>query len=169
MGGLLILGVLIAWFMTVKWLAGRATQRMTSGVPRLFAKALLTVVFFVAPVIDEIVGVYQFEALCKEGGAYQIAREAEGKKFDLIYSSTPNRTLTEYARPIEEKTITYTDAATGSVIATAKAYFTQGGWLVKTIGFSTSSSSGPLIGRSQCFSSDLQEARIQAITNKVLN
>lgn len=171
MGGLLILGVLIAWFMTAKWLAGQATHRMAVGIPRYSARAVLTAVLFVAPVADEILGVYQFEALCATGGVYQIAPEAQGKKFDLLYGSTPNKKLTGYVRPVEEMTITYTDVTTDKVVASAKAYVAHGGWLVRTLGFSTSSTSGPLMSRSQCFPGDVPEQarRQQAITNKILN
>jgi hypothetical protein len=164
MGGLLILGVLIAWFMTAKWLAGQATQRMTAGAPRFLTKAVLTAVVFVAPVIDEIIGAYQFEALCKEGGIYQIAPEAEGKKFDLKMTASPYKKLEGYARPVYERTIVYRDLATGSVVATSKAYAAQGGWLVRTIGFSTSSTNGPLIGRDQCIFPAREEARLREIT-----
>lgn len=166
----LILIVIGVWTLVLYCVAYLATYPLKRHKgTRALVILILMGAGFTLPIWDELKGKEEFEALCSAGGVYQIVPETEGKKFDLIYASTPNRKLTGYARPVEEKTITYTDAATGNVIATAKAYIASGGWLVRTIGFSVSSTDGPLMGRDQCFPSGDQRAKLRKITNKVLN
>jgi hypothetical protein len=127
---------------------------------------------FTLPLRDEIKGAQEFEALCKTGGVYQISPNAVGKKFDLKYSSSGYTNLSGYSRPVEEKTISYIDVATGEVVATAKAYLAKGGWIVRQGWLRNSGGGdGALIGRPQCFppSDADQERRLQAVTNKILN
>lgn len=121
---------------------------------------------------DEVRGVQEFEQLCKKGAIYQIAPDAAGKKFDLKYSSSDYIKIPGLTRPVEEKTITYTDVASGQVKATGTAYFAKGGWMIRR-GFLKDSSGGdgPLFGRPQCFPGDEpgQSKPLHAITNKILN
>ncbi|MGB9151377.1 MAG: hypothetical protein WCB36_14155 [Burkholderiales bacterium] len=135
---------------------------------RLVIGILVAVFCYQLPVRDELKGKEEFEALCKTGGVYQISPKAEGKKFDLISQGSPKKRLSGFSIPIEEMNITYTDAATGEVIATVNAYFAKGGWLVQH-GFGLMSQTNPLFVRSQCFPSDKEAARIQRITNKIVN
>lgn len=169
MAEILILVVLGIWgsllFSAGYFLAARIKKRWIRAA---IGVAVLGV-FFTLPILDELKGQQEFEALCKSGGIYKILPNAEGKKFDLLYSSTDFKRLAGYARPVDEKTVTYSDAASGEVIATAKAYAAGGGWLVQKRIIALSSTSGPLFGREQCFPPDQEEARRQRITNRVLN
>ena len=121
---------------------------------------------------DEIKGAEEFEVLCKTGGIYQIFPNSVGKKFDLKYSSTESKDVAGFSRQVKEKIISYTDVATGEVVATGKAYSAGGGWLVRALGVNPmSGGTGPLMGRPQCFPGDTPEQarRVQAITNKIGN
>ena len=134
--------------------------------------AIALIGLFTLPMHDEVKGAEEFEALCKTGGAYQISPNAIGKKFDLKYSSTENKRLAGYIRPVDERTISYTDVTTGALVATAKAYSAGGGWLVRILGVNPmSGGTGSLVGRAQCYppSNVEQEFRLRAITNKIVN
>ena len=169
MTAILIFVVLCVWGV-VLFSAG---YFLTFWIKKKWIRALIgvTVVaaLFTLPVRDEIKGQEEFEALCKAGGVYQISPKAEGKKFDLLFSATAYKNLAGYARPVKEATTSYVDAASGEVVATAKAYVAGGGWLVQKKIIALSSTDGPLIGRSQCFPPDSEEIRRQQITNKVIN
>lgn len=167
---LIILFFIALWVAVLFFVGSFFTRSLNKNKSiRKLAIFIFICVFFTLPIIDEIKGAKEFEELCEAGGIYQISPGTEGKKFDFVYGSTPNQRLTGYARPVEEISITYTDAATGKVIATAKAYVAHGGWLVRTLGFSLSSTNGPLLGRNQCFPTASERARLGEITNKVLN
>lgn len=110
--------------------------------------------------------------MCKTGGVYQIAPEAIGKKFDLKSSYSDRKALQGYTRPVDQETQSYTDNATGQIVATAYIYFAKGGWLVRNGWLpAMSGGQGPLFGRSQCFPGDVPEqaASRQAITRKIIN
>ena len=157
-GGALFLGAyLLTFFIPNKWI------RAAIGVVAMIA-------LFTLPMRDEIKGAEEFEALCKKGGVYQISPNAVGKTFDLKSSDTGYSKLNGYTRPVEEMTVVYTDVKTGEVVATVKAYFAGGGWLVRHgLLKNSGGGDGAFLGRPQCFPSDQETARLQALTNKVAN
>jgi hypothetical protein len=169
MAGILIVVVLCIWgallfgvsyFLTF-WI-GNKWIRAVIGVAVMAS-------LFTLPVRDELKGREEFEALCKAGGVYQISPKAAGKKFDLVFSATEYKSLPGYARPVKEAITSYSDAASGEVVATAKVYVAGGGWLVQKKVIALTSTDGPLIGRSQCFPPDSEEWRRQQITNQVMS
>lgn len=154
---------------------------LTFFIPKKWIRQVIGTVavigLFTLPVRDEIKGAEEFEALCKAGGVYQISPKAIGKKFDLKFSATKNKKLEGFTRPVEEITISYTDVASGEVVATAKAYIAKGGWLVQKGWIRNSGGGdGALNGRPQCFPDDglnqedvTQVRRLRAITNKIID
>lgn len=156
---LFVSGYFLTFFIPNKWI------RAGIGVIALIG-------LFTLPMRDEVKGAEEFEALCKTGGTYQISPNSFGKKFNLKYSSTESKRLAGFIRPVEERNISYTDVATGDVVATAKAYSAGGGWLVRALGVNPmSGGTGSLLGRPQCYppSNVEQELRLRAITNKIVN
>jgi hypothetical protein len=162
---LIVLGAWAAILFSIGYFATFWIWRQWRWV-RVLIGLVVMVSCYLLPVIDEIQGKKEFEALCKTGGTYQISPKAVGKKFDLIFKATENILLPGYSIPIEETTITYTDAATGEVVASVKAYIAKKGWFARLINYPES---GPIWVRNQCFPADAEEARRQQITNKVLN
>ena len=149
---------------------------LTFFIPKKWIRQVIGTVavigLFTLPMRDEIKGAQEFEALCRVGGVYQISPNAIGKKFDLKYSSTAIKKIEGFTRPVEEITISYTDAISGEVVATGKAYIAKGGWLVRHgLLRNSGGGDGAFSGRPQCFppSNAEQETRLQAITNKVIN
>lgn len=167
MSALLILLVLGLWGATLYFSAYYLTFFIQKKWIRQLIGAVTVVALFTLPVRDEIKGSEEFEALCKSGGIYQISPKAIGKKFDLKFSATEYKPLPGYSRPVEEATISYTDVATGEVVATAKAYGAKGGWIVQR-GWMRNSGGGDgaLIGRPQCSPSEAEGIRLAAIANK---
>lgn len=166
---LLILGVWSALLYNAGYYASFAIER------KWFRQLVgVSVVITVTALMlwDEIKGTQEFERLCAAGGVYQIAPGAVGRKFDLKYTSTDSFAVQATVRPIDQKNIAYTDVSTGAVMATGKAFFAKGGWMIRN-GWLTDPSGGrgPLFGRSQCFPGDEpgQAKPLHAITNKVLN
>jgi len=169
MSALLLLLVGVLWGTALYFSA----YFLTFFIPKKWIRQLIGTVavigLFTLPVRDEIKGAEEFEALCKVGGVYQISPNAIGKTFDLKSSYSDRKKLSGYSRPIEEEIISYTDVATGEVVAIGKAFFAKGGWLVRTIGVNPIvGGMGPLNGRSDCYPREVleQELRLQAITNK---
>lgn len=172
MSALLILLVGGLWAATLFLLA----YFLTFFIPNKGIRAAIGVVamigLFTLPMRDEIKGAEEFEALCKTGGVYQISPNAVGKKFDLKYRSTDSKSLSGVIRPVDEMTISFTDIATGEVVATGKAYIAKGGWLVRhRLLMNSGGGDGAFLGRPQCFPGDIpgQAGRIHAITRKIVD
>ncbi len=172
MAGLLVLAVLLFWGLILFSAGYYLTFWIRKKWIRMVVGLVVLLALFTLPIRDELKGKEEFEGLCKSGGVYQISPKAVGKKFDLMYRSTDFTRLAGYVRPIEESTISYTDVATGEVVATAKAYVAKGGWLVRHgLLKNSGGGDGAIWGRPQCFPpvSAREQARLRDITNKVVN
>jgi hypothetical protein len=160
---LLVWGAFLFYFgYYTSFFGGKKWLRAAIGV-------IVMVTLFTFPVRDELKGMDEFEALCARGGVYDIPKSAEGKAFDLAFQATPYKSLSGYALPIREKTISFVDVASGEVVAAAKVYAVSGGWLVQKKILALTSTNGPLLGRSDCRPPDSEEVRLQKITNKMVN
>lgn len=172
MSALLILFAGGLWGITLFSAAYFLTFFMQKKWIRLAVGVVAVVGLFTLPLRDEIKGAEEFEALCQERAVYQIAPNAIGQKFDLKYSSTDGRSLSGVIRPVDEMSISFTDIATGEVVATGKAYIAKGGWLVRhRLLMNSGGGDGAFLGRPQCFPGDMpgQAGRIHAITRKIVN
>lgn len=170
---LLILLILVgSWCAVIYYTAYYFSSSIQPNKKRQRISMAAVVVLTAFAIGDEAIGTYQFEQLCKVGGYFQIAPEAVGKKFDLIYTFTDQGLVAGNIRPVQEKRIAYIDAATGKTVAVAKAYFPKPGWMMRNhLLPSTTGGTTPLLGRDQCFpGGELGHVPpLHAITNKILN
>lgn len=149
MSGLLMMGLFITWvFVSVilsRWF-GRKFRRPTART----AVALATfVVLLVLPVVDELIGMQQFDALCKGGATLKIdAERIKGKTVRVVVE--PSWAQVEgMAIPISHSRYSYRDEATNEELASYTLYNAKGGRLVHALGIFESNA--PLISnRSGC-------------------
>lgn len=66
MTGIFLIAVFIFWLIASAWITRRLTRRFKSEGTRVVCALLLFPIIFIAPVVDEIVGGYQFSQLCKK-------------------------------------------------------------------------------------------------------
>ncbi|WP_143171859.1 hypothetical protein [Rhizobacter sp. OV335] len=148
------------------------TFRVEHRMLRIVAGGVAVLLLFLAPIYDEILGGSEFEELCMDGSIYKISAGATDKRFDLIYAASAPSIVPGLIRPANEIAISYTDVASGAIIATGKAFIAKGGWLAgRHWAVSMSGGDGPLLGRAQCFPGDQPEEarRLHAITNRIIN
>lgn len=103
------------------------------GLRRLAALGFMAVMFLL-PIADEIIGEKQFRELCLNSNELKFEPTIAGRKYDLAYKTSLTVLLNNYAIPIQEYSIEYTDKNTGNLVATGKTYIANGGWLVRTMG-----------------------------------
>ena len=99
--------------------------------------------------MDEVIGKYQFEALCKANGiAGADVAKAWGKKVKVDYSE---RTYVEGTiMPILESDVIFRDADNGEVLIRYKNYYAMGGWLMRYTPLSMGSQHPMLFPRNGC-------------------
>ena len=146
---LLILGIWSALLYNAGFYASFAIQR--KWVRQLIGAATVPIVLTL-PIVDEILGQKEFTSVCQSARYFQIPAELEGKKFEVEFSLTaPVLLQGRHWRPIWEQTRIYTDKHSGQVVATGKAFQTEGGWLIQLMGVNPMNGQhGPLIGREFC-------------------
>lgn len=131
--GLLFLAVVSAWVFASWWLAMRATSRLPRGALRYAAVIAVAAVLVPLPVADEIVGGFQFRALCAQNTLLKVDTERiRGKTvrvssdpIDKVVGGTSVRIL--YSRSF------YRDVATNEVVASYGWYVASGGWLIRML------------------------------------
>jgi len=64
MSGIILIVILAAWFFLVKKLTGLCVMKMQEGVKKTTVTVVIFILLFVAPVADEIIGGFQFRAMC---------------------------------------------------------------------------------------------------------
>ncbi|MGA8514217.1 MAG: hypothetical protein WB821_05530 [Burkholderiaceae bacterium] len=162
---LLILGIWCALFYNAGFYASFAIQRkwVRQLIGAVSVIGITTLVLW-----DEVKGAREFDRLCLSARTFQISPQDEGRKFEVQFMRSKKTPLQGYWRPVEEHLDTYTEVASGKVIATGKGYTAKGGWLVRALGRNPlNGSDGALIGRSFCYPSkhEDQVRRLRAMIN----
>jgi hypothetical protein len=101
------------------------------------------------PFVDEIIGRYQFNSLCKTGGieSADVSR-AKGKKVKVEYGE--RKLLSGQVLPIKESDELFRDADSGEVLIRHKNYYAAGGWLMRYTWIGLGANHPILFGGSTC-------------------
>jgi|JI8StandDraft_1071087.scaffolds.fasta_scaffold57622_2 hypothetical protein len=154
MTGLFLLAVLGLWTLFVvkfsRWIGARFRGGSWQRVASVFVFALLLPL----PVADEIVGGFQFRALCKANAAeFRVGVANPEGRTARVTVDPSNRYLDSSAIPIRHSRVTYRDAATEEQLVVLDRYVAEGGMLVRALGISENNS--PLtLGISGCSPED---------------
>ncbi len=152
MAGLLFLAVAGAWLLLAAKIAALLTERWRKQSKRMLLAPLAFAVVFPLPLLDEIIGGFQFRALCQEGAVPRYEEnKLRGRTVRMRLEphpevprvmQTPTRAVRAFI-PINERSIDWLDVETGEILLSYKAYTAKGGVLIRALGIS--STDGPLI------------------------
>ena len=148
MAGIIFLAILFALFTAALWLARKFTKKLPLRFARAPVTGLVVVLLLTSLVADEVVGGFQFRALCEKNAVLKInAEKIKGKR--IKSSGEPaNEILKGTAVQIYHTRNVYRDAETNEELASYSRYTAKGGWFIRTIGFSDSTP--PLTFSSVC-------------------
>lgn len=130
MSGLILLAVVIPLVWGLVWLATSVASKVEKPLLRATIKWSVLLVLLTLPFIDEIIGKYQFEALCRTNGieSADVSR-ARGKRVKVAYGE--RKFVDGTVMPIKESDVRFKDADTGEVLIQHKNYYALGGWLMR--------------------------------------
>lgn len=130
MGGLIFLAALAFCLWACVWVANKLGNLIPHLAWRAAVKALIFIALLASPFVDEVIGKYKFEALCKANGieGADVAR-ARGKNVKVDYSE--RRYVEGTIMPILESDVVFRDADNGEVLIRHKNYYAMGGWLMR--------------------------------------
>jgi len=148
MTGLLLIAVAIVWVAAVVVIT-RWTTRLFRPVAMKVVSALVVFpALLLAPLADELIGGWQFEALCKRY-ATQTIDEEHAKNGRVFYE---RRTADRFAEGtfvrIRIDPVVYREVDTNRVVVSYHSLHANGGWLIRTLGISETNA--PLLFRSAC-------------------
>ncbi len=138
--GLIALFILIVWGIVAFGLAKLLVIPIKSYNSKIVVSVILTGIFFIAPVTDEIIGGFQFRELCKSSSKI-IYDEKTARNKTVVYQKARDRKINEYFLPITERYWSYKDVNTGEILVSWKTYDADGGWASHLIGFPEGGSS----------------------------
>lgn len=134
MVGLIMFAVLGLWGFICFLVANFFLSKIENVLIRKFSTAALFTLIFLVPVADEIVGGFQFRALCKKN-ALLIFDEEKIKGKTVAYQRVRDNYIYRYLIPVLERSWSYKDIGTGEIVISWKSYEAKGGWLSHFIGF----------------------------------
>lgn len=152
MAGLILLAAVALFIVLLVWLSGIVTKRLPISVG---GKALLRVVIvsgaFPLMVADEIIGRYQFEALCRANGIEGVnIALAQGKSVKVHYDYSNWKDVPRTIIPIEEVATFIKGADDNKVLAQYTNYRADGGWLMRYSGLGMGARGPMLFDGSGC-------------------
>lgn len=151
MAGLILLAALALLITLLVFLSGLATRSLAISVEAKTALRWLIVVgAFLLMVADEMVGMYQFNALCKANGIESAdVSKARGKRVAMAYTRT-HLVSAGLVLPMEQDSISLSDTDTSEVLVRFKSYFSHGGWLMRYTPISMGSATPMLFDGNGC-------------------
>lgn len=149
MSGLILLAALALCIWGCVWLAKNLGNLVPNPAWRTAVKVAIFVVLLGSPFVDEVIGKYQFESLCKANGIESAdISKARGKRVKVEYGQ---RTLLDGTiMPIKAENVYFKDADTGEVLIQHKNYIAKGGWLMRYTPISMGSPQPMIFGGSTC-------------------
>lgn len=132
--GLVILAVIALWCLVSFLLACVIAAAFPKSRWRWFAVALVFAVLFTMPVLDELVGRRQFDALCAANSSIQVdPATARGR---TVYDAHAEFVKVEGTwLDVVSLPVRFVDARTGETVVGFREFRARGGWLAQTVGF----------------------------------
>ena len=130
MGGLIFLAALAFCLWACVWVANKLGSLIPHLAWRAAVKALIFIALLASPFVDEVIGKYQFEALCKANGIEGAdVSKARGKRVKGEYGG--RRLVGSTIMPIEERDLLFRNADNNELLFQYKNYYAFGGWLMR--------------------------------------
>jgi len=130
MAGLIFLAAVVAFLLFCIWLSKTIGNLVPNAAWRGAVKVGIFLALLAAPFVDEVIGKYQFEALCKANGIERAdVSKAQGKRVRLevgeplpLYGTIMPGVIKEWL---------YKDAERNEIVIHHKGYSASGGWLMR--------------------------------------
>jgi hypothetical protein len=145
-GIILILFILVWGTFSVIW-GKELAAKVKSTILRPVAALLFIAILFCLPLADEIIGLFQFKALCDKNGISE-AKLAVAKGMTLKEISTQYLRIENTLLNVTGQKIAYVQPVTNVPIVEYTGYRSEGGWLIRMLGISETKS--PLIFEKTC-------------------
>lgn len=133
MAGLLSIALLAGWLAVAVWIARRLTTAVKNSLLRTTLMLATVVALLALPVADEIIGGFQFRALCRENAVLKInAEQIKGKTIRIV-NDPLNKDVANTIVRIYYTHHSYRNIETGEELASFNDYTADGGILFRSL------------------------------------
>ena len=137
MAGLILLTASIALTALLIWISGFITSRLAVSFGwKTLLRVLIVIGVPLLLVLDELVGKYQFDALCDQYSEFEIGVIDPAGRTARFKASPERELLRQMAIPIYRTRISYFDNKTEELIVAFERFEAQGGRLTTYLGMS---------------------------------
>lgn len=152
MTGILLIGIAIAWLVAAIAITRSVARRFNSLPVKVLGSVVLFPALLVLPMVDELIGKQQFESLCKKYAVQFIDEPHAMNRRVVLMSPRHDQFVEGTVIPIRIQPWTYKDAETDRVLVSFHTLHAKGGWLIRSLGISETSS--PLLFHRGCAPKD---------------
>ncbi len=136
MSGLILLFILAVWNLAALFFIKFLTSKIKIGILKIATQVILFLVVITAPLADEIIGGFQFRALCET--ETQIKYDKNKLTNKDVYSDTLVAVKVEnMSIPVVSQMQTYTESNKHELLLNYKVLHADGGWLSRAIDFNS--------------------------------
>jgi hypothetical protein len=147
MTGLLLLVVGVLWLVAAISITGFVVWKIPGRGWRLAVAVVVFPALVVLPLADEIIGGWQFNALCEEKTAIRVDETRAAGRRVFLLSEAPI-TVPGVLVPVTEQPFRFADVDTKEILISYSLLRAKGGWLMRTLGVSETDS--PITFRRSC-------------------
>ena len=148
MTGILLIGVAGLWLWFAIWF-GRKVGSLLSKKPwRVVAQFGIIALLLPLPLVDEIVGGWQFARLCKQHDTIQVDRD-KVRGTTIYFVPTESIELKDTWIPVRHQVWPHIDKTTGAIAMKYDSFHATGGWLIRALRISEGNA--PLLFRDSCY------------------
>jgi hypothetical protein len=140
MTGIFLIVLVAIWLWACVAMTRAVTRRIPASAWRALTALMIFLAMLISPVIDEIVGGFQFRALCEKNAVLQIGVEHPEGRTTRFSADPTNAIVPGTVIPIYDTGVNYTDVATGERVVAFHKYVAKGGVLIQNLGISESNS-----------------------------
>jgi len=166
MSGLLFFAVVALWLYALKWIVQLIGDRLPARRWRPVAKLGIFVLLLPLPLIDEIVGGWQFAQLCKQHNTIQVDRE-KVRGSTIYYVPTDSIDIKNLWLPVRHQSWKHVYQTTGLMAMRYDTFHATGGRLIRTLRISEGNV--PLLFRDSCFPQEDPVALMKSLNVKTLD
>lgn len=148
MTGILLVAVVLVWLALTVTLTRWIIRVIKSPGLKLFAGIVVFLVLLVAPLLDELIGAFQFDSLCRRYAVQEIDAQNAMNRQVVFVPRGDDKFAEGTAVRIRIDPHVYKDAQTERVLVTYHTLHAEGGWLVRATKISATNS--PMLFRSGC-------------------
>lgn len=130
------LAVIGLWLLASTLIAKRILRGWREQPWRLAAAPLVFLILVVGPVTDEIIGGFQFRALCRENAVFRLGVEKPEGRVTRYVANPENEVIAKSPLKIYHSKAKYIDIRSDEVVVEFDEYFASGGVVVRTLTFS---------------------------------